>query len=443
MQYKDIILDDLVVNRANDRHGEVVSEDNAIEWLLNHRATHMRNLAKDMASSGEIYEPPLVRKEGDKYTVYDGNRRTTTLKLLAKPHSAPSSDWAKFYTARRADWKGVFPSHIACQVEQDRERIDEILYRRHTGQKNGVGQSQWDAPAKTNFERRTGKNTKIDIAEAVENLLHEHGILNEEDRIPRSTMKRLFSAEQFRNRAGISIEGNKLTLTHDQSKVLAALTRISSDLISKRTTLDNLWDNAAKRKYLDGLDNEGLLPRIEDALPEETKLPSKPKPGKPKPSAPKSTPLEKRRTLIRNVDHGLIQTQTNRRALDIFDELQHRLKFEDHDNAIAVLFRVLLEISINLYINEWAVPDIHSNDKLANKFRKVLAAMLSANVIDKKYHDSLKRFEKAEILFSTSTLHAYVHSADFFPSDHHLKSMWDNLERFIVACLQQNTAQRK
>lgn len=433
MNYDEMELSSLLVNQANDRHGELLSEDKAIEWLLTHRATHMRNLTKDIVKTGGIYEPPLVRKENNKFVVYDGNRRTTALKLLNEPQKAPSADWAKFFSNQRAEWNGTFPRTVVCQVEQDRERLDEILYRRHTGQQGGVGQSQWDAPAKTNFERRTGKNTKLDLAEAVESLLREEEFLEDDQRIPRSNFKRLFSAEQFRNRVGISIEKNKLILTHKKHKVLNALNRVASDLISKTITLDDIWDNTAKRSYLDTLDKQGVLPTVEDTVPRSETKPKKP--NKTKKGKKKSKPREKRRTLIRNIDHGLVVSHKNRKALDIFEELQHRLKFEQHDNAIAVLFRVLLEISIDLYIEEWKVENIHKNDKLSKKFRKSLNAMLTYGSIDQKQHDAIKKFEISEALFSTNTLHSYVHSSDFFPSDHHLKTMWDNLEAYVVVCL--------
>lgn len=437
MQYKKISLDEIEVNKANDRHGEMLSEDAAIEWLLTHRAAHMRNLAKDIVTAGQIYEPPLVRKEGDKYVVYDGNRRTTNLKLLQHPQKAPSSDWSKFFSTLRQQWNGEFPESIDCQVEQDPDRLDEILFRRHTGQQSGVGQSQWDQSAKTNFERRTGKNTKIDLAEEIELLLLKHGRLQSNQRIPRSNMKRLLSAEQFRNRAGISIEENKLVLTHQQDKVLDALTRIATDLIDKEVTLDDLWDNVSKRAYLDRLDRGGHLPTVTDLLIEKAppETDRKPRPNSKEPQQKKSTPTEKRRTLIRDIDHGLFPTQANRRALDIFDELQHRLKFEQHDNAIAVLFRVLLEISIDLYIKQQAVPAVHPNDKLANKFSKALDHMVAEGRLDKKQRDALRRFENSEVLISTSTMHSYVHSTDFFPSDHHLKTMWDNLEHFVILAI--------
>ncbi len=249
MKVQSINLNSLLVNRCNDRHGELMSEEAAVEWLLKHRTRHMRNLSKDIVISGEIYEPPLVSLEDGKYVVYDGNRRTTALKLLQKPQKSPSQDWAKFFSELRSQWNGQFPTKIQCQVENDRERLDEILYRRHTGQQSGVGQSQWDAEAKSNFVKRTGKKTRINVAEEIEKLLHSASRLATNDRIPRANMNRLLSAEQFRNRAGIAVEGNKLKFTHGEEKVLSALERIAKDLISKKTTLDDIWDNDAKRAY--------------------------------------------------------------------------------------------------------------------------------------------------------------------------------------------------
>jgi hypothetical protein len=433
-----IPLKDLAVNRENDRHGELIDEDAAIEWLLTRRSSHMRNLTKDIVTAGEIYEPPLVSSENGKYVVYDGNRRMAVLKLLGNPERAPSQDWAKFFREQRGRWTGKFPEQIECQVENDRTRLDEILYRRHTGQQRGIGQSQWDAEAKSNFERRTGKNTRINVAEEIEKLLHAKELLKPVQKIPRSNMNRLLSAEQFRNRVGIAIEGNRLKFTHSESKVLAALQQIAKDLISKEITLDDIWDNDDKRAYLNKLDKKKTLPTIDDALPSRKAVKTETFEADPPQKEgyhSKVGASEKRRTLIRNIDYGLVQSHHNRRALDIFTELQHRLKFDEHDNAVAVLFRVLIELSIEIYISQNGVSDIQKNDKLARKYSKTLAHMLSQTHINKAYYDGIKKFENSDPIISANTLHAYVHSADFFPSDHHLKSMWDTLEKFVIVCL--------
>jgi ParB-like chromosome segregation protein Spo0J len=76
------------------------------------------------------FEPPLVFPSGDKYIVADGNRRTTCLKLLATPRRAPTVDLQEFFTECRKNWQGAFPDTIECSVESDRDRVDDILFRR-------------------------------------------------------------------------------------------------------------------------------------------------------------------------------------------------------------------------------------------------------------------------------------------------------------------------
>jgi hypothetical protein len=59
MSYRYLRLDSLVINRANDRHGELENETAAIAWLFNNFELHMRNLAKDIVANAQVFEPPL------------------------------------------------------------------------------------------------------------------------------------------------------------------------------------------------------------------------------------------------------------------------------------------------------------------------------------------------------------------------------------------------
>ena len=58
MSYKKLALTTLTVNSANDRHGELENESSDISWLFANHETYSRNLAKDLVSTGEVYEPP-------------------------------------------------------------------------------------------------------------------------------------------------------------------------------------------------------------------------------------------------------------------------------------------------------------------------------------------------------------------------------------------------
>jgi hypothetical protein len=157
MPYRHLSLSSLVVNPANDRHGELENETAAIAQLFASQEQHMRNLARDLVTKGEVFEPPLVFPKDEKFVVADGNRRTTCMKLLASPRRAPTVELQKYFADLKAEWKGEFPEKIEGRVESDRDRVDDILFRRHTGVQGGIGQSNWDDRMKNNFVIRTGK----------------------------------------------------------------------------------------------------------------------------------------------------------------------------------------------------------------------------------------------------------------------------------------------
>jgi hypothetical protein len=434
MAIRKIPLQSLVVNRANDRHGELENETAAIAWLFNEREPHMRNLAKDVVDRGEIYEFPLVAPEKNKFIVFDGNRRVTCLKLLDDPRRAPTADLQAFFKEQRARWKGAFSTEVQCQVEADRDRIDEILFRRHTGTQNGVGQSTWNDRMKSTFVARTGKGNGPSVADEIEKRLAEAHFLPSRRRIPRSTLNRLMSAEPFRNRLGFTMKGGRFEFTHDEATSLAALARVAGDLASRHVVLGDIWDVDGKQAYLNRLDEEGILPQQSQALPKD-RIDSKGKsrPAKAKPSA-KTTPSV-RTTLIPQKDFGLTWPGRLQRHHQIWEELQFHLDLRRHPNAVSVLLRVLIELAIENYIKEAGVS-IYENDKLAARLGKVGSHLLASGKIDSKQMDVINKFKQGDKLVSADTLNKYVHSPSFAPSPEHLMSMWDSLANIVVLCLQ-------
>jgi hypothetical protein len=189
----------------------------------------MKNLAADIAAEGAIYDAPLVMRHDDLYVVFDGNRRVSCLKLLLDPARAPTRDLQGYFQELRANAGEELPVSLTCQVEDDRVKIDNILYRRHTGSQRGVGQLGWNDRAKLNFVERTGQGGGINVAAEVERFLQAEGRLPQGN-IPWSTLTRLLSSEEFRNRAGFSTTGRRFRLTHDHGAVADALHRIASDL---------------------------------------------------------------------------------------------------------------------------------------------------------------------------------------------------------------------
>jgi hypothetical protein len=431
MAIRKLALTALVVNRANDRHGELENETAAIAWLFNERETHMRSLTKDIVEQGEIYEYPLVSPDKAKFIVFDGNRRVTCLKLLDDPRRAPTAELQAFFREQKALWKGAFPKEIQCQVEADRDRIDEILFRRHTGSQSGVGQSTWDDRMKSTFVTRTGKGGGPSVADEIEKRLTEANLLPSRRKIPRSTLNRLLSAEPFRQRVGISMKGGRFQFTHDEAKSLAALARIAKDMAERDLVLGDIWDIDGKQDYLDKLEREGVLPEAASATKAEPAKPAA-RPEKVKPSA-KATPTL-RTTLIPQKEFDLTWPGRLQRHHRIWEELQFHLDLRTHPNAISVLMRVLIELALENYIREAKVT-VHENDKLATRLEKAGLHLQAAGKIDAKQVEVLKKFKQGDKLVSADTLNKYVHSTNFAPSPEHLMSIWDSLADVVVELL--------
>jgi hypothetical protein len=434
MSYRQLSLESLIVNRANDRHGELENETAAIAWLFHNFESHMRNLAKDIVANGQVFEPPLVFPNGDQFVLFDGNRRMTCLKLLEKPRRAPTTDLQEFFADQRAKWKGHFPATIQCQVETDRDRIDDILFRRHTGTQGGVGQSTWDDRMKSNFISRTGMGDSFNAADEIERRLSESGMLPQR-KIPRSNLNRLVSAEAFRNRIGFTGLRGKFEFTHDEPIVLRALARIADDLANRYVVLGDIWDVDAKRIYLDRLEGEGLLPTAANslALRQEEKVSAKsavPRPGPIRVARPQT-----RTTLIPNTIYAIAWAGRIQRHRAIWEELQFHLNLQDHANAISVLFRVLVELATENYIEQTSLATIKQQDTLAKRVLKVAEELQAHGKINRKYLELLSKFPQADHLLSADTLNRYVHSPNFAPSPDHLRALWDWMADYLVHCL--------
>lgn len=434
MSYRPIQLESLIINRANDRHGELENETAAIAWLFNNFEQHMRNLAKDIVETGQIFETPLVFPEGEKFVVFDGNRRTTCLKLLDKPKRAPTIELQEFFAEQRSKWKGDFPHAIQCQIELDRDRIDDILLRRHTGTQGGIGQTTWDDRMKSNFINRTGMGGAFNVADEIEKRLSAAGMLPRK-KIPRSTMNRLLSADAFRNRVGFTVSKGKFELTHDEPMVLRALRRIADDLANKDIVLGDIWNVDDKRAYLDKLETEKMLPTAAHALANKADATAGTKPAKASKSPSRIGRPQRRTTLIPNLQFSIAWAGRIQRHRAIWEELQFHLTLSDHPNAISVLFRVLLELSVANYIEQTKLSTVGANDSLAKQVLRVAEALHGNGKINQKYFELIRKFPQADSLLSADTLNRYVHSPNFAPSPDHLTALWDWLADFIVHCL--------
>lgn len=426
MPYQEIPLEDLLVNPANDRHGELENETAAIAELFRLRESHMKRLARDIQNEGKVYDPPLVFPENGRFVVFDGNRRVTCLKLVLRPDRAPSQELQAFFRELRDTWIGDIPVAISCQVEEDREAVDSIIFRRHTGSQSGVGQSDWDDRAKHNFVERTGRGGRVDVAVQIEEILKKHNGLPG-TQIPRSTLNRLLSSEIFRNRIGISVNGNRFSFTHDPDVVLPGLIRIADDLSARRIVLGDLWNNAGKSAYLNRLDLEGILPGEADLIAQRNaNLRGRPQRRVGRPPIHRRAP-----TIIGHEERDIPWRGDQARIRAVWSELQN-LDVHQFPNAICALLRILVELSTESLLRN---SQLEIGQGLATNFRRAAHFLRESDVIDNDYFLELDRMRQHTELISISSMQRYVHSPNFAPLPDELEAHWVRLRTYVISCL--------
>lgn len=330
-----------------------------------------------------------------------------------------------YFTGLREGAPARIPVLLTCQIEEDRNLIDSILFRRHTGSQKGVGQLGWNDRAKRNFVERTGRGGGINVAAEVEHLLAEAERLPDGN-IPWSTLTRLLSSEEFRNRAGVSTAGRQFRLTHDHGAVIDALHRITTDLVNQDITLGDLWNNEGKRAYLNRLQDAGVLPVENERLAEPVNAGGAPRaPRRNPPARPPQT------TFVPANGPRIQWVAAQQRVRAVWEELES-LNLRDHPNAVSALMRILVELSVESYIAE---HEIRVPDNLSRKVGAVAAHLLHRQIIDRAYFDELERLRLNDQLISVASMQRYIHSPDFAPMEGELRTYWVRLGRFLVAAL--------
>lgn len=430
MHTETLVPSRLLLNSDNDRHGPLKDETSAIYWLLENRDSHMRALAEDLTATKRLYEAPLVRPASDRFVVFDGNRRICCIKLLLNPNLCPSENWKNFFKELSSNEVIDAFSHITCEIESDLAVIDEMLFRRHTGSQDGVGRSQWNPEGKSFFLQRTGR-ANVGLGQAIERALKAEKLIEENVALPWSNMERLFSSEPIRKRAGFSFANGSLIYLTDKARNMETLKRVANDMVSQKLVLGDLWNNSGKSRYLDNLKHEGLAIDVAPtgrAAPEQksSNVGLQVDPYIRKGRVPKDKNL-----ILRSDMNPFINKPEYERAEKIWRELQFSLEFDSHDNAIAVLMRVLLELAITHYARANGLVS-NQNDTFAKRVGAVADSMLNRGLIDSKARSIIRKFEGDKPIVSAHSMHQYVHNPDFHPSKSDLKAIWNVIRAIVI-----------
>jgi len=446
---QEIEVEKLLLDVSNPRHDILGSQTETLGGIILDQKGKLVKLAKDILDFGlnpsELTIVTSSEDESDKFIVLEGNRRLAALILLSDPgmaalgYDSRAIDKFKSYGER---YKDNPIKRLPCVVFKQRDDANHWLELRHTGENEGRGVVPWGAREKARFNQLQGKPSP---AFQVLEFVRKNSNLKEEDketlkRPNLSSIQRLIGDPDVREALGIDMTDGYVNTNYPSGEIINGLTKLVMDVATQRISVDNIRHKEDRGSYISEFAEE-YLPDInskpiktwalqsQTGLVKPSVLPSKGVtgaiPGK------KSVPLStSRKTLIPS--SCVLKVKNAPRINKIYRELRD-LEIDHFENSGAVMFRVFLELSLEEYAKRNQIP-FDKNTRLSAMLQKVADHMKANNFMTPAELKPIRvAYSSKDSLFSSDTLHAYVHNPDFAPKSKDLKVTWDNFEKFFKA----------
>jgi hypothetical protein len=484
MSLVDIAVADLRLDGENPRHDPTKGEQKIIAALMADFGHEIIVLAKDIAANGlSPIDPLMVVQDGTTYTVIEGNRRLTAVRLLADPSLAPTpADRTAFAVLAK---KVTVPvTSISCHVELSRAAAWHWQELRHRGQADGAGVMPWNPEAINRSFGVTSRTTSnaIRLADAIKvaypknkDLLADLAAVMKTNS---STLGRLIGDTKFREGLGIVLK--PFGSHYSSADLEPVLMRLLADWTGPhRMKVKDVYDQDQKVAYLGQL--APLLPAGAQRHPQASPLkpvktappplpprvaaptaaapaaptgtpPSAPPttPGTAAPSAPLAAapiaptpPAKPTPAGPRHLFEGVRLPKFGVRVQNVLGEVQD-LDVDRKPNASAVLMRVLIDLAVEEVFdrNSWSkmhpLPagtpaDKKPKDKFLVEMVRECLDHLDPSGKDKKWKVVRVELDKPHGLFAMSTLNAYTHDWKFNPIPKDLRLTSANYAEFLAA----------
>lgn len=491
-QIKSMNINKLLLDVDNSRFP--VSAENqrdAIAKMLDLQYDRIYRLAKDIVAKGlDPSENVLVYPSEDEdgfYVVAEGNRRVTALKLLLSPKLAPNERARKAFEKLKITQSKDIKIIDNCVVF-DNDDYEHWVNLKHTGQNGGVGRVEWTAPEKARHMARNGKqsfgNQLFTFLELNSNYFKE--ILEKKKLLRITNITRLFGdlkvrdyfnlksidgilycfqpyqrfQSQLKNILAVMIEEDEkgkpcFTVNRIRSQDDRVNFIIEQSIKSSEMVLNKPWSLLESNPELltqpVNEDFEDESPADVDDIKESRDSSSENQEKKnddyskdkdksdsefegdgedKKKGKNKATPKIDRNNLIPS--YVKLNFRGHKKCSRIFSELKSHLTFDSTPNAISILLRIFIDLSVSTFIedNQIGQKDANRNPGLHDKVimcahylrdRKKMTGSQCTAVIT---HSS-------QITKHNGSLQQYVHNPHLILSKEAVNTEWDNFEVLI------------
>jgi hypothetical protein len=424
MENWTIPVEQLLLDVENPRHERVQTQRQAIDAVLEEQGVKLVNLAKDIAARGPspIDRMLVVKNRGGRtYTVLEGNRRITAIKLLHNADLAAGSPYEKEF--RNLSGGAGVPDEVDCAVAPSRDDARHWLELRHTGEADGVGVVRWGALQANRFRQRPGSQASKAIAfiEAVRPAYPENADIQElltkvaSERL--TTLGRVVADPAFKGLVGLVDTTDGMTF-HFPAGALESLIEQLLDDIAGEYSVTKLKSKDQRAEYLEGLRAPNHRQHLSEAEPlvatsarsrTPRKRASRTRPSKPGPVL-KDLSLE---NLGEKVQAILVEL----RQLDL-------ARFP---NAAAVLLRAVIELAVDEYL---VTKHLTMQGEMKKRVKRCLQA-LDPTGKARQYQGVRTGLDDGTSYLAIATLHGFVHNPDFHPTASDLRRFANNFEPFL------------
>lgn len=428
------------------------SEEDLIKHFLSDNNFRILSFMKEVINDIDlpVLEKLVIWKNVNRHIVLEGNRRVTCYKLLSNPQLASGVDEKLFKSIKELSEKVSIDEsfELQCVISNDKNTCFRYIDRKHSKNNNEV---PWLEPERVNYSnRRNGSAKEADLLKlAITNYVRELDLPSEIKSLVLgkgyvTTFFRLIASTSAKEVYGLATdkEGSlsfkdpsfpekiKVIIYEVINKESFSGQRVDSRELSKKEDIKEYLTNV-KRENVEEVEKQISKSTEKDIFGEESiKHPNSGNPEKKPRVLPKSS--SRRHLIPNNCRIRIESTKIN----NIYRELRDDLLLDDSSssvpNAVGVLFRVFMEVSLDHYakINGYIFKQ---SDGISAKIPWVVNSLQSKGY-DKQTFNNINKVgsaKKENTYLSIDNFHEYVHSATTQPTSSELKLKWDNLQTFF------------
>lgn len=464
-KYRDerLVLSRLKLDPTNPRHPEFESQREIIEWMtsgIGRIGEKLAALAKDIARFGlnpadRVMVVPDDKEKGQ-FTVLEGNRRLTAVKLLNDPDVAPTKQWEKrFSRLRPSDYSPI--RWIRCTVFDDEEIAFHFVELRHLGESGGAGIVPWEAEQKARHDQRLQRRSRHHKALAVLDLIRDNDKIDAETKsfagegFPITTLDRVLSDREFRDFLGLQLNSDgEICFRIEPHEAIKPISKVIKDFGSGKKNVRHVINKQKREHYKNSFKDKAIPDHIKvlaepvRVVEADSLLAGKARKGGVGRKR-YGDPRDRKRVVIPGTNLPIDSKRFNR-ARRVFEELKtvqirDRKGKPHHPNAGILLIRLFIEMSADFYIHECNLkhpsPTGWKNISLTERTRAVLRDLEAKKKLDAQELTVInKSLSDVNKVSNPNSLNDFAHNRNQILHPNDLYDVWDIYTRFLLALWQ-------